>query len=199
MMLLITIVLAVAAALLAFYLYFIRDPVRTIPPDEDAIVSPADGRVIEVLNWDKKQSTHHKGLGSVSVLCDDVASRCRIIAIFMSPLDVHVNRIPYDGSVLSVRHSPGAYNPASSLALQNEKNEVLLSSTVGKMKVVQIAGLVARRIECWLRPNQKVIKGERYGRIILGSQVLLIMPARLQVFVKKGDKVKAGETVVARP
>lgn len=186
---------------LLFFLFwkyiFLRDPERKIPAGRN-LVSPADGRVIEVMLWGRRSAKLEKRFfGKISLLCSDVASSCRILSIFMSPLDVHVNRVPCDAEVLYLKHSKGSFGVANRFNLDNEKNEVLLKTSFGRIKVVQVAGFVARRIECWIQKNQKVVKGQRFGRINLGSQVIVVMPSHVDVVVKPGDRLKAGKSIIA--
>jgi phosphatidylserine decarboxylase len=187
-------------AFLAFHSFiFLRDPERSVPPGKN-IVAPADGRVIDVIPWKDKPLRLSKSIASFPLLCSDVAPACNLVRIFMSPFNVHVNRIPCDGKVVSIKYSRGSFVYANSLkALENERNEVLLSTGFGRIKVVQVAGFLARRIECWLKPNHEVVKGQRFGRINLGSQVVAVLPARLRIRVAKGDRVKAGLTIIASP
>ncbi|MFH0978277.1 MAG: phosphatidylserine decarboxylase [Candidatus Woesearchaeota archaeon] len=182
--------------LLFWKFVFLRDPERIVPKGK-VIVSPADGKVISVLHWKKANLKLTKGLGALSVLCSDVSPGCLVVSIFMSPLDVHINRIPFDGKVLKVSHKPGSFRSANKLALENEKNEVLLNTEFGRIKVVQVAGFLARRIECWVSAGDIVKKGSRFGRINLGSQVVLVLPDNLKVKVRPKDQVKAGETIIA--
>lgn len=199
---------ALAAALLfllliAFYLYFNRSPVRAVPPGK-SVVSPADGKIIEiidVLNLGKKKSIRIKKgwAGKIRTLASDVSKHCYIVVIFMSPFDAHLQRAPVEGKVISVKHTKGKFHPASSIAamVENEKNEIVIRNRkIGKVKVIQAAGLFVRRIESFVKKNESILKGQKLGRIKLGSQVVLIMPD-LHLKVRKGDKVKAGETIIA--
>jgi phosphatidylserine decarboxylase len=185
---------------LAFHRFvFLRDPERIVPKGQ-GLVSPADGTIIQVLTWDKDSTTLRKSFGKVPLILSDVAQPCKIISIFMSPLNVHVNRVPCDGTVKAVAQHRGKFLAANTLeALQNERCELLLTTKFGSVKVVQVAGFIARRIECWVVPGQEVRKGQRFGRINLGSQVVLVVPAKVRVLVKKGQKVRAGETVLVSP
>jgi phosphatidylserine decarboxylase len=195
--------------LLAYYVFwqfwFLRDPQRAIPLGKKNIVSPADGKVINVSTYDfrKKPGTMviRKGyIGKIMTLADDVGKNVQVITIFMNPLDVHVNRSPCDGKVLSSVPTAGKFFAASNLekSLLNEKNEILIQTEFGKVKVIQIAGYVARRIESFVRKGQIVGKGQRIGLINLGSQVTLIMPAdKVKPKVVIGTKVKAGESIIA--
>jgi phosphatidylserine decarboxylase len=203
MLLLFVLLAAVLAAFLFYRLWFLRKPVRTVPPD-NSIVSPASGRVVRILSISKAKERLPKGLlGSVDLLVKDVAKKGRIIVIMMTPLDVHYQRSPVEGVVVKTAHKKGlflnAVLGASSLsALRNEKNEILIkNSKIGKVKVVQVAGFLARRIRCFVKKQQKVLKGEEIGLICLGSQVILVLP-EIDLKVREGQRVVDGETVIAR-
>jgi phosphatidylserine decarboxylase len=168
-----------------FFLNFFRDPERLLPPGDDLITSPADGKIVQVLDGIREERF--------------IKGPCRRVSIFMSPLDVHVNRIPVDGKVLDVRHQSGKFHAAflDKASELNEQNAVLLEDCHGeRVLFVQIAGQLARRIMCYLRPGQSVRRGERYGMIMFGSRVDLYVPLRVQVEVKVGDRVSAGSTVI---
>ncbi len=184
---------------LFFYRFiFLRDPERIISKGRN-IVSPADGKVIMLKRIKRKEGTIRKGLfGRINVFFRDVAKDGYIISIFMGPFDVHVNRAPMSGVVLNVKYNEGKFFIASrKKSLLNECNEILMKTEVGKIKVIQIAGFFARKIVCFVKEKQKLNKGERIGKIILGSQVSLILPSRVKILVKKGDVVRAGETILA--
>lgn len=184
-----------------FLLNFYRDPERKIPKGSN-IVSPADGKVISILDTYKNPHKIKKGIfGKIRTLTKDVGKKCHAISIFMSPFDAHYNRSPIEGIVSSVRHSKGRFFKAYQLekSMENEKNEILIRNNGIKVKVIQIAGFLARRIKCYVKRNQKVNKGEKIGMIALSSQTTLIIPASAVAVlnVKVGDKVKAGETIIA--
>jgi len=119
----------------------------------------------------------------------------------MSPFNVHINRAPADGKIISVRHEKGKFFAAFNLekSLMNEKNEIAIENRIiGKIKVIQIAGFLARRVICNVKKDEKVNKGQRIGKIVLGSQVSLILPAKnVSITAKKGQKVSAGKTIIA--
>jgi phosphatidylserine decarboxylase len=129
---------------------------------------------------------------------DEFVGKARRISIFMSIFNVHVNRIPLTGTIGTVEHRDGrflsAMNPAASF--QNEHNIITLENAAVRIKFSQIAGLIARRIICRLQPKQAVTAGERFGLIMFGSRVDLILPESVTLRVKVGDKVSAGETVI---
>ena len=190
-------------SLLSFYSYFLRDPERRIP-DGNFILAPADGKVIDVFVLEKDQAsvTIDKGLfGRISTLMEGMGEGpFTLISIFMNPLNVHVQRVPVSGEVCGIVHKDGAFKMADSLrAIENERTETLIKSSIGFVKVIQIAGIMVRRIENWLSDKKEVKKGERMGRILMGSQVTVLFPHRSSIVVriKKGDKVTAGETILA--
>jgi phosphatidylserine decarboxylase len=183
----------------AFRAYFLRDPRRTAPPGR-VIVAPADGKIMAVVEVaDRINRT--KGLGRIETFCEDVHGACTLIAIFMSPLSVHYQRVPLSGETLSVRHSPGRFKPSQHLehGLINEKTETLIETEIGRIKVVQIAGIFVRRIDNFLHPGLKVRTCDKLGLIHFGSQVWAILPRKdgIQVTVAAGDKVFAGQSVIA--
>ncbi|NUQ63122.1 MAG: phosphatidylserine decarboxylase family protein [Pirellulales bacterium] len=180
----------VPGVLLALVVYFFRDPPRRIPSEPGLIVSPADGKIAEVTRFD-----HDEFVGGPAVR----------IGIFLSIFNVHLNRSPADARVIALRYWPGeflnALDPQS--ALRNENMWIGLEENhppYRRMVVRQIAGAIARRIVCALRPGENVARGERVGMIKLGSRTELILPDcdGLKVEVDVGRRVKAGSTVVAR-
>lgn len=167
-----------------FVLCFFRDPERFIPTREDALVSPADGKVILVKKVVDNQFTEGEVLK---------------ISIFMNVFNVHVNRIPFRGKVDKVLYKTGKFYSADSDrgGLENEQCATIISTPQGKTVVfVQIAGLIARRIVCWLEPGDAVDKGKRFGLIRFGSRVDLYLPIDTDISVKTGEKVRAGETII---
>ena len=196
---LLTIFMILVLLIILFLLNFYRDPKRKIPKGGD-VVAPADGRVISVINTPKGIARIKKGLfGKIQALTRDVAKECYVISIFMSPLDVHYNRAPIDGIVKSIKYTKGTFFEAYNLekSLENENNQIMIQNRKLKVKVIQIAGFLARRIDCYVKKNQKVNKGEKIGMIKLGSQATLILPQGVDLRVKVNDKVKAGETIIA--
>jgi len=192
-------------AWLVFKAYFTRDPPRQIQPGS-FIVSPADGIVGTIFRTGEKEKGQlriKKGVfGKIRASAEDVAKKAVVICIVMRVWDVHVQRSPIDGKVTSVKYRKGNFlnavkDPGSMAAFENEKNEILIEGKGTRAKVIQIAGLVARRIECFVRPKDSLLKGVRIGRINLGSQVVLILPDTVKVKVREGQKVYGGTTVVA--
>lgn len=176
-------VVAVVGVLAAvFAVYFFRDPDRTVPKTDD-ILSPADGRVMEVADIDGE------GYGPG-----------RVVRVFLSVLDVHVQRSPVGGRVAKVRYRPGKFLDARDprAAYANESNALEIETPRGRVVVRQIAGLIARRILCWVRPDETIVAGERFGLIRFGSQVDLYLPAETEILVRVGQRVTGGVTAVAR-
>lgn len=170
--------------LTAFCTYFFRDPVRVRPEATDAIVCPADGKVIII---DEIDDTRFLG------------QRVRKISIFMNVFDVHVNRIPLAGTVERVQMSPGRFYSADKdkAVLHNEYCALTLTTPdQQRYTVVQIAGLIARRIVCRAEKGDQVQAGERFGMIRFGSRVDLYLPLSSRITCKLGDRVRAGETVL---
>ncbi len=189
--------LAILACFLAFWrFWFLRDPERKVPDGEN-VVSPADGRIIDIVDIKSNSLLIPKGiLGKVRTIASDVPNAKYLVSIFMSPLDVHVQRAPVNGRIARVSYQKGRFIAANTLgALVNEKNEILIED-FETAKVIQIAGFIARRIECFVREGEHVVKGQRLGRINLGSQVCVILPKNVELEVKKGERVVAGETVL---
>jgi phosphatidylserine decarboxylase len=168
-----------------FTVYFFRNPERVSPEGDDRVSSPADGRIVEVKDVDSNDYTK---------------APAKKVSIFMSAFNVHVNRAPLSGKVEEVVYHPGRFFVASldKASKNNERNAIILKTDKSKIAVVQIAGLVARRIVCYLKEGFEVAKGERFGLIRFGSRVELFLPVGTNVDVKNGDKVYAGETIIGR-
>jgi len=169
--------------LTAFMLYFFRDPERTIPEVENIFVSPADGRVILIKNVREEQYLRNEVIQ---------------ISIFMSPLNVHVNRAPCDGSVESVVHTSGRFLSAfkHEASIQNENIAMVMNTSYGKILVRQVAGFLARRAVCRVKVGDSLKRGTRYGIIKFSSRLDVYLPKDTEIKVKLGDKVKAGETIL---
>src|SRR5215213_2938233 len=164
--------------LTAFMAYFFRDPQRNIPGEAGIIVSAADGRVTRV----------------------EERENGKFVSVFLSPLDVHVNRAPIAGRVTKVEYVKGKKNPATSDAasLINERNSLTIEGEKMTVVCTQIAGIVARRIVCWSKTGDNLELGEKFGLIKFSSRTDLLMPNDVEVLVKVGDRVTGGETIVAR-
>jgi phosphatidylserine decarboxylase len=169
---------------LVFGLFF-RDPERTSPSPADAMVlSPADGRVLVAGD-----------------AVPDVAppGQWRQVSIFLSPLDVHVNRVPASGEVMRIEQHRGRHLPAyrRDAASANERTEVWLGSTNGVIVFRQVVGVLARRLVCRLTPGQKVQAGERFGIMKFGSRMDVFLPLDATLRVRVGDRVRGGESILA--
>ena len=177
---------AILPAVLACYcIYFFRNPNRKIPADENLIVSPADGTVQDV----------------VDVEADDfIKSPCRKVIIFLSVFDVHVNRSPITGEIKIQKYICGRFRPAykDSDGFENERHLIGIENEKLRVTVTQVAGILARRIVSWVTLDDKLEKGELYGLIRFGSCTELVMPSNVEVLVKKGDKVRGGESIIGK-
>jgi len=198
-MVIILIFIAIIILLVLFLINFYRDPKRSIPKGNN-ITAPADGKVISVIDTTKSSIKIKKGLfGKIKTLTKDISGQCYVISIFMSPLEVHINRSPIDGIVKSIKYTRGRFFKAYDFenSMLNEKNEIIIQNKKLRIKVIQIAGFLARRIKCYVKKNQKVNKGQKIGMISIGSQTTLILPRLVDLQVKINNKVKAGETIIA--
>ena len=173
-------------ALTAFITYFFRDPSRIIPDGSELMISPADGKIIlaEEIHDDRFLN-----------------AKVRKISIFMNIFNVHVNRTPLQGTVQKIHFQPGEFYSAdkSKAALHNEHCALTINSgDKVDYAVVQVAGLIARRIVCWAEKGDSLKTGQRFGLIRFGSRVDLYLPACFQVEVAVGQKVRAGESIIAK-
>lgn len=176
---------AVSLLLTIFIFYFFRDPERVTPEDQNAFYAPADGKIIVIAKAKEDEILNADALK---------------ISIFMSPLNVHVNRSPCDGTVKKVKHYPGKFYNAftDDASVLNEHITMLLDSKQhGNIVVKQIAGSVARRCVCRVSPGASLKQGEKYGIIKFSSRVDIFLPRDSNVKVKIDDLVTAGETVLA--
>jgi phosphatidylserine decarboxylase len=178
---LITIVVLVGV----FTLNFFRDPNRITPNEPNIVVSPADGKVVQIKRFMENEFLHGDAVQ---------------VSIFMSPLDVHVNRFPISGTVKHFRHIPGKYLVAfeDKSSEVNERTHIGIEQKGFKVLFKQIAGTVARRIVADLTVGQSAVIGERFGMIKFGSRVDVIMPAETEVRVALNDRVHAGETILGK-
>jgi phosphatidylserine decarboxylase len=174
--------LLVLAVLLAL---FFRDPERRIGADSDAVLSPADGRVVVA-------GPPQPGVAP--------PGEWQQISIFLSPLDVHVNRVPVSGRVTRVDYRPGKYMPAyrGEAATENERNEIWLDRAGTPIMFRQVTGVLVRRVVCRIRPGDDVQAGQRFGVMKFGSRIDLFLPLSARLLVAAGARVRAGETVIAR-
>jgi phosphatidylserine decarboxylase len=171
------------ALLGGFMAYFFRDPERTVPQDRDVVVSPADGRVMVAGNADPRWSP---------------PGQWKQITIFLSPLDVHVNRTPVDGRVTRVDYRKGKFLPAHKPAANdNELNEVWIDHHGRTVVFRQVVGILARRIVCRVREGDRLERGERMGLMKFGSRMDVFLPTDAQLRVDVGEHVVGGETILA--
>ena len=182
---------------IAFMMQFFRDPERSVEVSEGMILASADGRLlngkidkIKVVNYDDHLMKYILEKGEKGIL----------ISTFMSPFDVHVNRVPVSGTVIKTKYCPGKFQIAwKDVQKENEKNLIVIDSKYGKVGVIQIAGFVARRIVQYVKVGDHVKIGDRLGMIRFGSRVDIILPyENCEVLVKIGEKSKAGETIIAQ-
>lgn len=167
-----------------FVLQFFRDPPRSIPGDGRTVVSPADGRIVAV------ESTRDAYLERDAVK----------ISVFMNVFNVHSNRSPVDGEVRQAWYHPGKFFNAAldKASLENERNALWLKTATGAdVTCVQIAGLVARRVLCYVKPGDRLSRGERFGFIRFGSRVDVYLPSSASVKIALGDKVQGGSSILA--
>jgi phosphatidylserine decarboxylase len=171
--------------LAAFFLFFFRDPDRATPPDPNIVVSPADARVMAVGEF--------QGTGAPP-------GEWQWVSMFLSPLDVHVNRTPATGTVTRVEYHPGRFLPAykQEAGELNEWTEVWFDTPRGTIVVRQIVGILARRIVTRLSVGEKVAAGQRFGVMKFGSRIDMFVPRSATILTKVGDKVVGGESVIAR-
>ena len=168
-----------------FIIWFFRNPERNIPSGKNLIISPADGKIIEVRNVTEDRI---------------LKSRTTKISIFMNIFNVHINRIPCSGRIFDIIYNKGKFISANmeKASLENEQNAVVLETPSGdKILFVQIAGLIARRIVCRLKKGESVEIGQRFGLIRFGSRVDVYLPTDADVKVTIGQKVKGGESILA--
>jgi len=171
-----------AVAALAFF----RDPLRQVPGEEGAVIAPADGRIVAVTQGAEPHRFSPEATTKVS--------------IFMSPLDVHINRSPVKGIIERIEHKSGRFRAAyaDDASEVNESNSVLIKSEQGyAVVVVQIAGWLARRIICYASEKSAIGRGERFGLIMFGSRVDVFLPPRARALVNVGDRTRGGETILA--
>ena len=164
---------------------FFRDPERLSPSPESAILSAADGKVTDIREC--------------SLPGDSSGEQFRRVSVFMSPLDVHVNRAPASGEVLAIAHTPGEFRAAfrDDANEHNERNLITLVDGAGRrFAIMQIAGYLARRIVCRISPHDRIARGQRLGLIMFGSRVDHFMPLAYRVTVHMGDRVSAGESMI---
>lgn len=171
------------AALGGFLTYFFRDPDRHVPQEPDLVVSPADGKVMIAGPSDGRWAP---------------AGDWKQITIFLSPMDVHMNRIPVDGRVTKIEYKPGKFLPAyDDGSNDNEMNEIWIDHHGHTVVVRQVVGILARRIVCRVSEGQTLARGERIGLMKFGSRMDVFLPTQAELRVKVGEQVVGGETVLA--
>jgi len=165
----------------AFMAYFFRNPRRSIPLEPGIVVAPADGKVTIARQADADHSES-------------------LVSIFLSPLDVHINRAPIEGEIVDISYKKGQFVMATKAEsrLLNEQNSLTIQGAELTIKCVQIAGVLARRIVCWKRRGERVNCGEQFGMIKFGSRTDVVMPSNVKVIVREGMHVRGGETIIGR-
>jgi phosphatidylserine decarboxylase len=168
-----------------FIMFFFRDPTRETQVSEKSVLTPADGKILEIQHL----KNNNNPLGEPAVK----------VSVFMSLFNVHVNRIPISGKILTIFYNPGRFFSANldKASEQNENNRIMLQTGDGrKIVLVQIAGLIARRIVCWIKEGDHVKTGQRFGLIRFGSRLDLYLPDDSRIMVQPFHKVKAGKTIL---
>lgn len=175
----------IPGVLALFVTFFFRNPTRRIPDDCTLILSPADGKVMGVSEVYEDQFLNEEAIK---------------VTIFLSVFDVHVNRSPVSGEIKYQQYTCGRFRPAykETAGCENERHTIGLENPQMKVLVTQIAGILARRIVSWVTVGTVLDQGQRYGLIKFGSCTELVVPKNIEIFVKKGDRVKGGETVIGR-
>jgi len=178
-------IVALGAALLTLFVaWFFRNPARVVPQGPHLVVAPGDGKVIAI-----EEEFEPRFLKERSIR----------LTIFLNVFDVHINRMPCDGVVEDVQYQPGLFLVASKpeATLRNEQNALMIRTLEGaKVLCVQVAGLIARRIVCWISARDRAIRGERFGLIRFGSRMDTFLPIGTNLRVAVGDRVKGGETIL---
>lgn len=166
-----------------FMAFFFRDPKRESPKDPKLVVAPADGRVTRV-----------------KLLAPEQANSATLISIFLSPLDVHINRAPIAGQITDVSYTRGKFLMATneSASLVNEQNSLTIKGETITIVCKQIAGILARRIVCWKHKGEQVALGERFGLIKFSSRTDVILPESVEVLIKEGMRVQGGTTIIGK-
>lgn len=178
--------LGVFFAILAFFVaFFFRDPKRTIEHKKFDILSPADGKIMRITHVEEPIYIRGPAIK---------------VSIFLSIFNVHINRFPVDGKIELVRHVPGKFKPANQkdIAEHNERNYIGIASEFGKILVVQIAGLIARRIVCWNNEGDSLKAGDKFGIIKFSSCTEIYLPLESEILVKEGESVIGGITIIGR-
>lgn len=178
------IVASVSALVTLFVAWFFRNPARAVPQGSNLVVAPGDGKVIAIEEEFEPRYLKERAIR---------------LTIFLNVFDVHINRVPCDGVIEDVQYQPGLFLVASKpeATLRNEQNAIMIKAHEGiKVLCVQVAGLIARRIVCWISPRDRAIRGERYGLIRFGSRMDTFLPMGTTLRVAVGERVKGGETIL---
>lgn len=173
-----------SALFTVFIISFFRNPERFFDQEDKVVISPADGKIIKIENVE---------------VSGNISGSFKKISIFMNVFNVHVNRSPYDGKIEAINYHEGKFFSANlnKASEDNERNEIMLATDDGRrIWFVQIAGLIARRIVCWVNAGMNIKKGERFGIICFGSRVDVYLPPDTVIKVRLNDKVKAGQTAL---
>ncbi len=159
-------------------IFFFRDPNRIIPDGNGLIVAPADGRVTRI----------------------EESENSKLVSIFLSPLDVHINRSPIGGIISSIVYTAGKKMPATNneASMVNERNALVIENGDISVTCTQIAGILARRIVCWPKAGDNLERGQKFGLIKFSSRTDILMPGNVQLEVKIGDRVRGGETIIGK-
>ena len=170
--------------LFIFCLNFFRDPQRILPTDENCIFSPADGKIIKIKEFEDPETKE----------------KLRLVSIFLSVFNVHSNRMPVDGVIKNVDYIKGDFLAAfdHKASEKNERTEIAIETSFGSMVVKQIAGLVARRILCYAKKNEKMLAGDRLGFIRFGSRTDIILPKKVTLNIELDQKVYGGQTIIGK-
>ncbi|HJT21212.1 MAG TPA: phosphatidylserine decarboxylase family protein [Nitrospira sp.] len=167
-----------------FVMWFFRNPSRAVPQGSNLVVAPGDGKVIAI-----EEEFEPRYLKDRSIR----------LTIFLNVFDVHINRMPCDGTVEDVQYQPGLFMAANKpdATIKNEQNALMIKTAQGaKVLCVQVAGLIARRIVCWVSPKERAVCGERFGLIRFGSRMDTFLPIGSVVRVSVGDRVRGGESIL---
>jgi phosphatidylserine decarboxylase len=178
------VVAVVGAIATVFVAWFFRNPARVIPQSQNLVVAPGDGKVIAI-----EEEFEPRYLKERSIR----------LTIFLNVFDVHINRVPCDGVIEDLQYQPGLFLVASKpeATWRTEQNAMMIKTSEGiKVLCVQVAGLIARRIVCWISPGDRAIRGERYGLIRFGSRMDTFLPMGTKLRVAVGQRVKGGETIL---
>ncbi len=163
--------------------FFFRDPSRSIPGEANAVVSPADGKVMKI-----------------APLATPEGENRVLVSIFLSLFDAHINRAPIRGKIVKVHHQPGRFHPAfkEKASRENERNIIIISNQETSIILHQIAGILARKAVLWKKEGDAILKGEKIGMIRFGSRVDLWLPAEVKIAIRPGQKLKAGSSIIGR-